>query len=306
MVRRPLPSLKGLQALEAFARTRSMTRAAAELSVTHGAVSRQIKALEERLGATLVAGPRHRLALTPAGQTLADALALAFDGVAAALPGSGDGEDLTVACVGALAMKWLIPRMPGFQAAHPQIRIRIIERSEPADFAQAGLHAGIALWRGPPRAGVRALPFLGHFHGPVLSPVLFAEAGRDADRLLALPRLSSDTYPDGWALWAADARVALPPASAERTFEHNAYLLEAAAAGMGVAVTAWAYAQADIEQGRLIAPWGFHPLAARFAYLRPARTDNAAAAAFGQWLLKEGRRSPPPSAPMFSSVGALS
>lgn len=114
MTRRPLPSLKGLQAFEVFARTGSMTRAAAELSVTHGAVSRQIKALEAQLGARLVDGPKHQLQLTPAGRELASSLSTAFDLVASALPGAAADQELVVACPGTFAMKWLIPRLPRY------------------------------------------------------------------------------------------------------------------------------------------------------------------------------------------------
>ena len=71
-------------------------------------------------------------------------------------------------------------------------------------------------------------------------------------------------------------------------------MLEAAAAGLGVAVTPWAFAQPDIERGRLVAPWGFEPVGETFTYLRPALAENPAAAAFGAWLRDEGRRSAKP------------
>jgi LysR family glycine cleavage system transcriptional activator len=71
-------------------------------------------------------------------------------------------------------------------------------------------------------------------------------------------------------------------------------MLEAAAAGLGVAVTPWAFAQSDIERGRLVAPWGFQPSPDRFAFLRPALAANPDAEAFGEWLVSEGRRSAKP------------
>jgi len=300
MTRRPLPSLKGLQAFEAFARTGSMTRAAEALCVTHGAVSRQVKALERQLGAQLVTGPKHRLALTDAGAELAGAVGGAFDAIAAALPGAETPPALVVSCMGALAMKWLIPRLPRFIDAHPGQRVRIIESQGPADFGQGGAHAAIRLAQGAPPPGLSATAFLGHAFGPVLSPALFAQAGRESAEILKAPRLHSETFPRGWARWASDAGVELPPASQERAFEHNAYMLEAAAAGLGVGVTAWAFAQADVESGRLVAPWGFQPLETRFTYLRPALARNEAAALFGAWLRAEGRRDPPPPAPLIA------
>jgi DNA-binding transcriptional LysR family regulator len=141
---------------------------------------------------------------------------------------------------------------------------------------------------------VRAIAFLDHYYGPVLSPALFAEVGRDVARALELPRLHAETFPDGWAQWAGDAGMRLPPSPPERAFEHNSYMLEAAAAGLGVAVTAWAFAQDDIERGRLVAPWGFRPMTTRFTFLHPALAKNPAAMAFGAWLRDEGRRGPAP------------
>lgn len=293
-MRRRLPSLKGLQAFEAFARAGSMVRAADELSVTHGAVSRQIKALEQQLGAKLLAGPRHDLALTPAGRELAASLAAAFDRIAAGLPGAGAGEELVVSSPGTFAMKWLIPRLASFIESNPGIQVRILEDGGTASFS--GVQAAIRLHRGAAPPGVKATPFLDHAYGPVLSPALSGAADRET--VLLLPRLHSETFADGWARWAADAGVALPPPSAERSFEHNSYMIEAAAAGLGVAVTAWAFAQTDIETGRLVAPWGFRPLATRFTCLRPALASHPAADRFALWLAAEGRRAKrPPAAP---------
>jgi len=300
MTRARLPSLKALQAFEAFARAGAMTRAAEELNVTHGAVSRQIKALEQQLGARLVSGPRHNLALTPAGRDLAVSLGAAFDMMAAGLPGADTGEDLMVACLGTFAMKWLIPRLPRFLERRPGVRVRIVETPASVDFGQGGPQAAIRLQSGAAPPGVKATAFLGHAYGPVLSRELFDRAGARADRLLRLPRLHSETFASGWAKWAGDVGLDLPAATQEQAFEHNSYMLEAAAAGLGVAVTAWAFAQADVLAGRLVAPWGFQPLPTRFTYLRPSLAENSLAQAFGVWLREEGRRDPTPPEALLS------
>jgi len=298
MTRRPLPSLRGLQAFEVFARTGAMTRAAAELSVTHGAVSRQIKALEAQLGARLIDGPKHQLQLTPAGRELASSLSSAFDMVASALPGAESGQELVVACPGTFAMKWLIPRLPRFLESRPGVRVRFVE-DRAGDFSRGGVQAAITLQRGSAPAGLRATPFLDHAYGPVLSAELFESAKGDQRKVLSLPRLHAETFASGWVMWAAAMGLDLPQASAERSFEHNFYMIEAAAAGLGVAITAWAFVQSDVLSGRLVAPWGFYPLASRFTYLRPAQADHALAAEFGRWLQEEGRRDAkaPPCAP---------
>ena len=267
-----------------------MTRAAEELCVTHGAVSRQIKALERQLGTRLLAGPKHDLTLTPAGRELAASLGPALDMIAASLPGASVDQELVVSCLSTFAMKWLIPRLPRFLERHDGARVRIVEDRGAAEFGQGGAHAVIRLWRGPPAPGVKATPFLDHAYGPVLSPDLFEASDRDRDRLLALPRLHSETFAAGWAKWADDIGLDLPPAVAERAFERNSYMLEAAAAGLGCAVTAQAFAEADIESGRLVAPWGFHPLPTRFTYLRPSLNEPPLGQAFAAWLAGEGRQ----------------
>jgi len=197
-------------------------------------------------------------------------------------------------------MKWLIPRLPRFLERRPGVRVRIVETPASVDFGQGGPQAAIRLQSGAAPPGVKATAFLGHAYGPVLSRELFDRTGARADRLLRLPRLHSETFASGWAKWAGDVGLDLPAATQEQAFEHNSYMLEAAAAGLGVAVTAWAFAQADVLAGRLVAPWGFQPLPTRFTYLRPSLAENSLAQAFGVWLREEGRRDPTPPEALLS------
>jgi DNA-binding transcriptional LysR family regulator len=296
-MRRPLPSLTGLRAFEAFARAGSMTGAGSELNITHGAVSRQVRALEIRLGARLVVGPRHDLRLTDAGRRLAGALNMAFDQIRAALPGAEVEHELIVSCLGTLAMKWLIPRLPAFLDRHPSLRLRIIESHAPADFSQGGIHAAIRILDARPPAGVAATPFMGHHHGPVLSPEQWRACNGALAEALNLPRLHSETFRPAWSEWARRAGVALPPSVEDREFEHNSYMLAAASAGLGVAVAPWAFAAPDIEAGRLVAPFGFRPVDARFVLLYPAQARNGATEAFAEWLREAGAATPPPPPP---------
>lgn len=295
---RRLPPLTSLRSFEAFARTRSMTAAGEELNITHGAVSRQVRALEAQLGAHLVVGPRHALQLTEAGQRLATALTAAFDAIAAALPGSGPEQELVLSCPGTLAMKWLIPRLPRFLDQHPGVLVRILESHDPVDFSQGGAHAAIRILRGRPPEGVSAVPFMAHHHGPVLSPAVWRRCNEDLDCLLTQPRLHSESFRPAWDEWAERVGIPLPPAVVDREFEHNSYMLEAAAAGLGVAVAPWAFAAPDIERGRLVAPLGFAPVDGRYVLLHPAHGRNAAVAALATWLRAEGAAvAPPPSTP---------
>src|SRR5581483_2278468 len=180
---------------EAFAHHGAMTLAAEELGVTHGAVSRQIRALEARLGARLVAGPRHRLVLTGAGRRLAAALSPAFEMIASALPGSAEDHELVISCLGTFAMKWLIPRLPRFLETRAGLRVSITESHAEVDFSSGRLHGAIRIVSAGHTAGVRVQPFMDHWRGPVVSASAFADAGGDPARLLAMPRLHTETYP---------------------------------------------------------------------------------------------------------------
>lgn len=301
MKKRNLPPFKGMLALEAFARHGKMTLAANELGVTHGAISRQVKSLERLLGTPLVKGPKHQLVLTAAGARLAYSLDSALDSIAKALPGAESAGPLIVSCPETFALKWLIPRLPDFAPNGLAGDVQVVSDDAAADFDLSGIHAAIRLENRRMGEGQSSLPFLRHFYGPVLSSNRWHDVGEKREKALCLPRLHSKTFAAGWMRWSSDNGVVLPPAAREVGFEHNFFLIEAASAGIGIAVTAWAYVQSEIETGRLVAPWGFTPLQSRFHFIRPSRVDNAVAREFGNWLMTQGRRDRAPSQVSFRS-----
>ena len=129
------PSLNALRALEATVRLSSMTAAAEELSVTHGAVSRHIKSLEEMFGIPLLLrGPRSVQA-TPEGGRLASELSRAFDLIASSVEQLQPGP-LTLSCSSTIMMSWLIPRISGFHVVHPDIELRFNMNYDRIDFVR--------------------------------------------------------------------------------------------------------------------------------------------------------------------------
>jgi LysR family glycine cleavage system transcriptional activator len=289
------PPLNALYAFEAFARRGRMTSAADELCVTHGAVSRHIRHLEAVLGVALVQGPRNKLTLTDAGLRLADQLTTAFQGLQAALPHAADGPhtSLHISCPGSLAMKWLIPRLPGFQVAFPKLQVRISESYQPCDFRRDAVDLAIRT-TAPSDGDVETTPFIEQFHGPVLAPRLMEKSGDRLDLVAALPRLHAQSYPQAWDEWQANARITLSESTAANAFEHNTYMIEAAAAGLGVALCPWAFVMDDIARGRLVAPFGFVSTGMWFSALRPKTARNRMAIQFRDWLVEEGRATPTP------------
>jgi LysR family transcriptional regulator, glycine cleavage system transcriptional activator len=290
----PSPSLNALRAFEAMARTGRVTLAAEELSVTHSAVSRQVKALEQSLGVRLFSGPKNRLELTAAGRELLPALSEAFDQIATAVRQVRvGGEDLHVAVNASISVKWLIPRLAGFQAAHPDIRLQLSELA-----AHATSHRGA-------QAVVRIVPLtrLSDPHctafispnalGAVMSPEMAERCGHDPTRA---PRLAAATHPEGWPIFAEHAGIELRPAR-ERPFAHIHFTMDAALAGLGAAVISWPLCAAEVLDGRLVAPLGFRRSGSAFALLTAPGAESRALDRFRAWLVAEGAKTPEPPTP---------
>lgn len=293
----PSPPLNALRAFEAFARHGGMTAAAAELCVTHGAVSRQVRALQDALGTPLVAGPRHRLVLTSAGADLAARLSGAFASIndAVAQARAGDHGEIEISCLGTLALKWLIPRLEGFLENHPDIRVRLSESYAPVNFARDRFDGAIRILNPDAKTtGQEVTPFLPQYQGPVAAPHL-TPPDQSIEAFDALPRLHAASFPESWRVWGDLTGRALPPARVEREFGHNHSMIEAAVAGMGVAIAPWAFVAPDLAAGRLIAPFGFALRPSQFAFLRPAGRRDPAIDAFRDWLVAEGAATPAPT-----------
>lgn len=285
-----LPSLNALRAFETMARTGRATLAAEELNVTHSAVSRQVKALEASLGLRLFQGPKHRLTLTPAGQQLLPALTGAFDQIATAVRHlKSDGEDLHLAVNASIAVKWLIPRMGDFSARHPEIRLHLEELPSQAT-AHRGAQAVVRIAPASRLAEPLVTAFAQNHTGPVMTPAL---AERFAADPLTAPRLGSQSHPQGWAIWAEVAGFELASAP-EQPFAHVHYALDAALAGLGVAIMSWPLVAEEIAEGRLVAPLGFRRTESAFALIAAPGGESRALAAFRKWLIEQGAKTHEP------------
>lgn len=289
-----LPSLNALRAFEAMGRTGKVTLAAEELHVTHSAVSRQVKALERALGVRLFSGPKNRLELTAAGRELLPALTEAFDQIAAAVRGVRvGGEDLHVAVNASLSVKWLIPRLPRFQAAHPEIRLSLSELSAHAT-SHRGAQAVVRIVPLSRLSDPNCTPFIRNALGAVMSPDAVGRWGSDP---LKAPRLAAATHPEAWPLFAEHAGVELPPAR-ERSFAHVHFAMDAAMAGLGAAVVSWPLCVNEVQDGRLVAPLGFRRSGSAFAMLTSPGAESRALGRFRDWLVAEGAETPePPTGP---------
>ncbi len=303
-----LPPLSALRAFEAAARLGRMTAAADELAVTPGAISRQVRQLEQHLGVALFDGTKARPTLTPAAHVLQPVLTTAFAHIADAVrevsdPGRGP---LDVACFSTFTVKWLIPRLFDFQARHPGIEVRL--RTTDAGTDAKRQHGDLVI-TAEEATGARDTSkeqrlFPEHL-GPVLSPelaqrVALRQSADLADPALAPMRLHTRTRRNAWAMWgaAAGATVPLPtPSQAGPEFEHYYFTLEAAVRGLGIAVAPWHLVMDDVLAGRLVAPLGF--VASGYDYVVRRRTSGPLPRldVFCAWLQAQALANPVPPGP---------
>jgi DNA-binding transcriptional LysR family regulator len=286
----PLPSLNALRAFESMARTGRVTLAAEELHVTHSAVSRQVKALEAALGVRLFMGPKNRLELTAAGRELLPALTEAFDQIAGAVRRVRvGGEDLHVAVNASLSVKWLIPRLAGFQAAYPDIRLHLSELAAHAT-AHRGAQAVVRIVPISRLSDPHCTAFIRNALGAVMSPQMAERCGGDP---LKAPRLAAATHPEAWPIFAEHAGIELPQAN-ERPFAHVHFAMDAALAGLGAAVVSWPLCVNEVLSGQLVAPLGFLRSGSAFAMLTAPGAESRALDRFRDWLVAEGAKTPDP------------
>jgi DNA-binding transcriptional LysR family regulator len=265
---RKIPSLQALSCFEAAARHESYTRAAHELALTQGAVSRQVAALEDFLGVALFRRTRHGVALTPAGAAYARQVAGRLDALerdtldAMSNPAAGPRGSVHLAAVPTFATRWLLPRLPDLAARHPLVTVHVDVATRPFMFADSGRDA--ALYAGTPQqvsawAGTRAELLMPEEVLPIASPTLLAAHSarrrwKPAD-LLALPLLQQSTRPEGWRQWF-DA-MAVPEAAGPRVLQgprHELFSMLAVAAthGLGVALMPRMLVEAELARGELV------------------------------------------------------
>ncbi|AWI59786.1 LysR substrate-binding domain-containing protein [Sinorhizobium fredii] len=299
MKRRSLP-LTALRAFEAAGRLGRMTAAAEELSVTHGAVSRQVQHLEQVLGVALFAGPRTKPQLTAAGRALLSDLSAALDQIEAAVQAVTRAKDviLDVSCLSTFLMRWLIPRLHRFHDRHPEIdvRLRALEDSADSRSEQADLVITVDALSRVSSYGRKQHVLFKEWLGLVATPDLISR--RQVQSLGELPAdllLQTKTRLNAWSMWC-DAACSAPLEPAGAVFEHYYYTLEAVSAGLGICVAPWHLVAGDIEIGRLVAPFGF--VESGFCYVAKPRFPSAPKIdRFCQWLAEEAASMPRPPDP---------
>lgn len=284
-MKRRLPPLNALRAFEAAGRLGRMTAAASELGVTPGAVSRQVRQLEEALGTALFEGSKQRPVLTGAGRLLLTPLSAALDQVESAVRAVSDDPHgtLDVSCFGTFAMRWLIPRLYDFNATYPDIDVRISAADREVDIEREHYDVVISADNGHDAERAAARTLFPEWLGPVFSPDLGGTLTcQSAEDLPGKLLLRTRTRPDAWRLWGQRAG-GTPIDASGQLFEHYYFTLQAAAAGLGICIAPWHLVIDDLQSGRLIAPLGFCESGKRYV-VRRRGPRNARADRFCAWL----------------------
>ena len=297
--RRRLPPLNALRAFESAARHLNFSRAADELSVTPGAVSQQIQNLEDYVGVALFKRTPKGLLLTDPAQTALPALREAFDRLAEAasmLTAAVDGRRLTVSVAPSFAATWLVPRLGQFEALHPLVDVWLSAGMELVDFNSGEVDLAIRYGTGR-YPGLEVIRLMQETVIAVASPTLLAAQPLEALGDLAQHVLLHDGSPDAdescpdWAMWLAARGVKGVDGARGPRFNQSSLVIEAAVGGRGVALAKRTLAQADLDAGRLVAPFQI-ATAVDFAYyvVHPkAKGRLPQVKAFVGWLIAQAQ-----------------
>ena len=291
------PPLKAVRYFESAARHLSFSKAAEELNVTHSAISHQIKALEEWIGQPLFERTGRALRLTEAGRQFLPPVRSAFRQLTEAaddLRQATRGGPLTVSVLPSLAVKWLVPRLFGFRAKHPEIEVRISATERVEQVGQGGIDIAVRYGRGR-WPGVQAEVLLEDDLFPVCSPqLLTGESPLSEPRHLQHFNLLSDsTWEaarfDFWHQWLQHAGVTGLELKGGFSFNYSNLLIQAAVDGLGIALGNTMLAGDDLKAGRLVKPFDISISldTAYYVVYAPDALKRPKIAAFRDWLFEQ-------------------
>jgi LysR family glycine cleavage system transcriptional activator len=320
-VGRRLPSLNALRAFESAARHMSFSQAAVELNVTQGAISRQIKSLEDYLGVPLFRRLPRSLELTDEGRQYVGPLHQAFEYMYRATEAFLEGRRIATLNVNVLptfGMRWLIPRLTDFTAACPSIEVRMISSIRPVDFKLEDCDVAIRV--GPSKRNhrtgerspidlvmthdwqdVRAIPLVPDRLVVVCSPSL-----RDGKPPLRTPAdlerhtlLHTTTREYAWTYWLSQNQLGGLTSRTRLVFGHFFMTIQAAIEGKGVAVVPRVLIESELSSGTLVTPFEGADLTAGMYYLLARESDwhSQKIQKFRAWILSEAEKGQSPLTP---------
>lgn len=293
--------LNALKAFEAAARLGSIHEAARELSVTDGAVSRQIIKLETVLGVTLFERGNRMIKLTPHAARYAEAISEAFAAVDRStehlLRNSGTSTFI-IAAPDSFLLRWLIPRLKDLEQKLPNTSIRLTSWNRSLRPNDPSIDLFVGVGQIPSLGGMKYVKLAPETFGPVVNPLLLKGHENDNDFLWHLPRLAQN-WPSGiWNEWARSAGIELPPLEITR-YEQLFFALQAAEAGLGVAIGPIDTVADALMDGRLVAPLGMAHLSGFYFLAWRCELPSMRMNAVSNWFSTEFQKS---ALPWFQNI----
>lgn len=284
-----IPPVSALRAFEAAARLSSLTRAAESLSLTHGAISHQIKALEEELGVRLIERAGRGIRLTDEGERLATRVRTALGDLADALREVRERSNphrLRVSVMPSFAARWVLPRVGTFLSRHPQIDLDVRASTALVDFQRDDIDAAIRYGSGS-YPGLATTHLMDDSFFIVCSPRLPGGVPRRPAELSRCRLLRAANDP--WKPWFAAAGLDWPEPSRGPIFEDTSHAIQAAIEGQGVALARTSLIGNDLANGLLVQPFDVTVSSANRYYLvHPPRLATAPKlVAFREWLFEQ-------------------
>ncbi|MES2069912.1 MAG: transcriptional regulator GcvA [Pseudomonadota bacterium] len=287
---RRLPNLAALRAFEAAARHQNFSRASEEIHVTHGAISHQVRALEEELGVQLFTRHGKRIAITADGEQFAEAIRAALQSIASAadlLQSRNKQKRLSVTALPSFAARWLSPRLGRFIEAYPDLEVSLESSNNLIDFSRESVDIGIRFGSGQ-YPGLDSEHLLDDTYYPVASPHFNeGKLPRTPQELVQANLLRCDQEP--WEPWFRAAGLDTPEPTGGLVFQDASMLVRAAVEGHGIALGRHSIVQTDLKTGDLVRLLDISVPCPNSYYLvyRPNCLQKPQVKAFRSWLLEE-------------------
>jgi len=294
--RRRLPPLNALRMFEAVARRASFTRAADELGISQAAVSRQIKRLEEELGAVLFLRHHRAIELTADGDRLYDVVRRGLDEIGAAVEEmrqTSDDTTLSISVSPYFSSTWLTPRLPGFFRRHPGVRLRLHHSYRPPDYRHEAFDLGVN-WGDGQGPGLVSERVLKGTLVPLLNPRRIGRSKRSEPAALLRLTLLYEFDLDHWRAWFRQAGIAMPAEVRSQRIDDSHALRQAVLEGQGVGLFFWGLAQHDIATGKLLQPFSARLEHGEDYYLNYPRhaIRRTKIKLFRKWIMSEVSKAP--------------
>lgn len=279
-----LPPLTSLRFFDAAARRESFVQAAEELHVTHSAISRQIRLLEEHLGIELFERRNRAVFLTAKGRQLLQTTSEMFEALSETvkqIQGEDGAVTVSVSCEPTIAMKWLIPRLTDFYTKHPEITVHLVAAGGSIDFARANVDLALRRNDFKWHDDIYALKICAERMGGVQRSETHREDLHD------LTLLSTASRPSAWQTWQQTTGNDLQD-NKQIAYEHFYLCIQAALAGQGIALASFLMVADEIQSGQLIAPYGFIEDGSAYYLLSPKEiARDSSIGIFTDWLLSQ-------------------